>query len=145
MGAVGLPPNYVKTHHGERAIQVFAQEDCVEMPIDMLDEWVRGLRSWAHGNGNVRELWLFGSRADGRSRPESDVDIAIALLPPTDNPDWALGNYFALNVDWKRQLERIPLIQSVSCVREEVSTLVRFELWQRIGGGSLKCVEGSRG
>jgi predicted nucleotidyltransferase len=75
--------------------------------MDMRDEWLRGLRSSASGNGNVRELWLFGSRATGRSRPDSDVDIAIALMPATDNTDWALGNYFALHSDWKRQLEAI--------------------------------------
>src|SRR6266852_9775679 len=75
--------------------------------MDMLDEWLSGLCSWASANGNVRELWLFGSRATGRSRPDSDVDIAIALMPATDNTDWALGNYFALHADWKQQLEAI--------------------------------------
>jgi predicted nucleotidyltransferase len=75
--------------------------------MDMPDEWLRGLLSWASANGNVRELWLFGSRATGHSRPDSDVDLAIALMPATDNTDWALGNYFALRSDWKQQLEAI--------------------------------------
>jgi predicted nucleotidyltransferase len=75
--------------------------------MDMLDECLRGLRSWASGNGSVRELWLFGSRATGRSRPDSDVDIAIALMPATDNTDWALGAYFALHSVWKQELEAI--------------------------------------
>jgi hypothetical protein len=57
--------------------------------MDMRDEWLRGLRAWANGNGNVSELWLFGSRADGSSRPESDVDIAIALMPAVGKTDWA--------------------------------------------------------
>jgi predicted nucleotidyltransferase len=75
--------------------------------MDMRDEWLRGLRSWASGNGNVRELWLFGSRATGRARPDSDVDIAIALMPAVDDTDWALGAYFALHSVWKQQLEAI--------------------------------------
>ena len=75
--------------------------------MDMQEEWLSGLRSWASANGSVRELWLFGSRADGRSRPESDVDIAIALMHATDGTDWALGNYFAIHSDWKRQLQAI--------------------------------------
>ena len=76
--------------------------------MDMRDEWLSGLRSWADDNGNVRELWLFGSRATGCSRPDSDVDIAIALMPcAADGTDWALGNYFALHSVWKRQLEAI--------------------------------------
>jgi predicted nucleotidyltransferase len=75
--------------------------------MDMQDEWLRGLRSWASDNGSVRELWLFGSRATGRSRPDSDVDIALALMAATDGTDWALGNYFALHGNWKRELEAI--------------------------------------
>src|SRR2546429_6230234 len=75
--------------------------------MDMRDEWLCGLRSLASGNDSVRELWLFGSRATGWSRPDSDVDIALALMPPKANHDWALGNYFALASEWKRQLEAI--------------------------------------
>jgi predicted nucleotidyltransferase len=62
--------------------------------MDMRDEWLRGLRAWASDNGNVRELWLFGSRATGRSHPDSDVDIAVALMPAAGGTDWAPGNYF---------------------------------------------------
>ena len=75
--------------------------------MDMRDEWLRGLRGWANGNGNVREVWLFGSRATGCSRSGSDVDIAIALMPATGGTDWALGSYFAFHSEWKRELEGI--------------------------------------
>jgi predicted nucleotidyltransferase len=60
----------------------------------MRGEWLSGLRSWASANGSVRELWLFGSRATGGSRPDSDVDLAVALMPPKGNTDWALGKLF---------------------------------------------------
>jgi predicted nucleotidyltransferase len=43
--------------------------------MDMRDEWLAGLRSWAVGKDSLRELWLFGSRATGRSRADSDVDL----------------------------------------------------------------------
>ena len=66
--------------------------------MDMSDEWLRGLRAWATANANVRELWLFGSRADGHAKPESDVDLAIALTPD------ALGNYFCA---WGRLATRV--------------------------------------
>jgi predicted nucleotidyltransferase len=75
--------------------------------MDMRDDWLRDLRSWASGNDNVRELWLFGSRATGRSRSDSDVDIAIALIPPTGNNNWAFGNYYAFGDEWQRQLTAI--------------------------------------
>jgi predicted nucleotidyltransferase len=76
-------------------------------PMDMQDGWLRGLRSWAAANESVRQLWLFGSRARGEAREDSDVDIALALMPPVNNHDWALGNYFALESEWKEQLQAI--------------------------------------
>jgi predicted nucleotidyltransferase len=75
--------------------------------MDMKDEWLCGLRSWASGNESIRELWLFGSRASDRARPDSDVDVALALMPAVGNTNWALGNYFVLNREWKQQLEAI--------------------------------------
>ena len=71
--------------------------------MDMRDDWLVGLREWAQQNGNVRELWLFGSRAKGTSRPESDIDIAVALMPT----DSAFGNYVALSEKWKQEIEAI--------------------------------------
>jgi len=75
--------------------------------MDMRDEWLRDLRSWAIQNESVRELWLYGSRARGDSREESDIDLAIALMPPLGEHDWALGNYYALGDGWQRELETI--------------------------------------
>jgi predicted nucleotidyltransferase len=75
--------------------------------MDMRDEWLSGLRSWASANDCVRELWLFGSRATGQSRPDSDVNLAVALMPAKGKHDWALGAYFDFESEWKRQLEEI--------------------------------------
>ena len=46
-------------------------------PIDMREAWLDGLRTWAEANGNVSELWLFGSRISGTPRPDSDLDVAV--------------------------------------------------------------------
>ncbi len=52
-------------------------------------------------------------------------------------------NSFAMLIgEWSPE-SRFLLIQSVSCVSEEVCALVRFELRQGIGGGSFECVEGA--
>jgi predicted nucleotidyltransferase len=67
----------------------------------------RGLRSWATANGSVRQLWLFGSRAREDAREDSDVDLALALMPADGKHNWALGNYYALECEWKRELEAI--------------------------------------
>jgi predicted nucleotidyltransferase len=75
--------------------------------MDMQPEWLRGLREWAQSNDAVRQLWLFGSRARGDAREESDVDLALALMPGDGKTDWALGAYFALESEWKQQLQAI--------------------------------------
>ena len=72
--------------------------------VDDNGETLSALRSWASKNGNVRELWLlFGSRATGRARPESDVELALYLMLH----DWALGSYIAHWKKWKGELEAI--------------------------------------
>ena len=68
---------------------------------------MHGLRAWASANGNVHELWLFGSRADGSARPESDVDLAIALMPAVGDENWPLFFYFDLRAKWRQELEII--------------------------------------
>jgi predicted nucleotidyltransferase len=73
----------------------------------MQDDWLHGLRAWASKNDNVREIWLFGSRADGSSRQDSDVDIGVGLMPPIGKHNWALGNFAALGDQWQRELEAI--------------------------------------
>jgi predicted nucleotidyltransferase len=75
--------------------------------MDMRPEWLRGLREWAQANEAVRQLWLFDSRARGDAREDSDVDIALALMPPDGKHDWALGAYFSLELEWKAQLKAI--------------------------------------
>jgi predicted nucleotidyltransferase len=71
------------------------------------DEWRRDLCAWASANQYVQQLWLFGSRADGTARPDSDVDIGLGLMPPSGNGNSALGAFLALSESWQRQLEAI--------------------------------------
>jgi predicted nucleotidyltransferase len=71
--------------------------------MDDNEETLSALRSWASQNGNVRELWLFGSGATGGARPGSDVDLAVYLMLH----DWALGSYLAHWKKWKGELEAI--------------------------------------
>ena len=75
--------------------------------MDMREEWLCDLPLWASKNESVRELWLFGSRARGDAREDSDVDIALALMPPDGKTDWALGAYYRFDREWKQQLEAI--------------------------------------
>ena len=62
---------------------------------DLPADAVRLIREWAARTDSVREVWLFGSRAKGTSRPDSDIDIGIYLMPPTPTSDRALAAYTA--------------------------------------------------
>jgi predicted nucleotidyltransferase len=75
--------------------------------IDLPEVWRADLVAWARRTNAVAELWLFGSRAKGTFRPESDVDIAVTLMPALGDHDWALGDYVALAKDWQSELEAI--------------------------------------
>jgi predicted nucleotidyltransferase len=105
--------------------------------MDMQDSWLYSLRSWASANKNVRELWLFGSRATGESRADSDVDLAVVLMPAKGRHDWALGNYEALGDQWQRELEAVVGCHvSLEAIRPETphDTMVRRSgvlLWSR--------------
>jgi predicted nucleotidyltransferase len=74
--------------------------------MDMRDEWLDALSNWTTSNHNVWALWIFGSRAKGTSQPDSDIDIAIELVPPTNNHNWALWAYIKLFDEWKEQLRQ---------------------------------------
>ena len=84
------------------------------------EAWRLAIEQWAEQNGNIKEVWLFGSRARGEATDDKDVDIAITLMPPQGSHDWALGNYQCFGDDWQRELSRL--------VRRHVSLEVRMGL-----------------
>jgi predicted nucleotidyltransferase len=55
---------------------------------------------WARDRRVIRQLWLFGSRARGDHRPDSDIDLAIVLAPGGS----VLGLYTAKADEWQRDL-----------------------------------------
>lgn len=52
--------------------------------MDISETQLRSIQSWALHEPFIKEVYLFGSRAKGTSRPDSDVDIAIAFAVPHD-------------------------------------------------------------
>jgi uncharacterized protein len=48
--------------------------------MDPRVEALRGdLVAWAHQQPGLRRLWIYGSRAQGTHRPDSDLDIAFEI------------------------------------------------------------------
>jgi predicted nucleotidyltransferase len=75
--------------------------------MDLSETELRGIREWAGETDAVQEVWLFGSRAKGSARQDSDIDLAIELRPPEDNHDWARGDYERFGDEWQRKLAEI--------------------------------------
>lgn len=71
------------------------------------ENWRAAIQQWAARTQSIREIWLIGSRAKGTAEPDSDVDIAIVLMPPTKGTDWALGRYSRFGDDWQNELGAI--------------------------------------
>ena len=54
------------------------------------------IREWAQRAAPyVEKVRLYGSRAKGRARPDSDVDLAVTAL---------VGNYVRFADEWQREL-----------------------------------------
>jgi predicted nucleotidyltransferase len=62
--------------------------------IDLTAQQVWAIRIWAAG-AHIREVRLFGSRAKGCARHDSDVDLAITALD---------GNYVRFADEWQEEL-----------------------------------------
>jgi predicted nucleotidyltransferase len=113
------------------------------------DREIEHIRQWAARTDSVREIWLFGSRATDHARPDSDIDLAIALMPPSGKHDWALGNYAALGDSWQAELSAIlgrhVSLEGIQPDSEE-DRMVRSDgilIWQRDRAG--ECCETAQG
>jgi predicted nucleotidyltransferase len=65
------------------------------------------LRDWARSKSAIAALWLFGSRARGDHRTDSDYDIALELKSKEGDHDWAFGDYVFLVDDWKSEIKAL--------------------------------------
>ena len=64
---------------------------------------------WASDKLIVRRVYLFGSRVRGDHRPDSDIDIAVELVPDLDESG-GLATWMFETTGWESELERlIPL------------------------------------
>jgi len=83
--------------------------------------WLGEILAWARSRPEVAEVWLFGSRAKGTARPDSDVDLGIVLVPGSAGHDWPLGNWMSPSNRSRDELQ--------GCIGRHVS----LELFSRPG------------
>lgn len=73
-------------------------------------EWLMNISTWAGGKIELAEVWLFGSRADGTSQPDSDVDLGVVLAARGAGEqgapcrDWAHESWLSSKDMWLGQL-----------------------------------------
>ncbi|MDN4982293.1 nucleotidyltransferase domain-containing protein [Bradyrhizobium sp. WYCCWR 13022] len=82
---------------------------------------VEALSKWAAQKPAIVAVWLFGSRARGDHRPDSDYDIALELAARRGKNDWAFTEYFFDGDTWKVEIRN--LLQSdlsLVCFREDL-------------------------
>jgi predicted nucleotidyltransferase len=65
--------------------------------MDLSPKQIAAIKTWARDTPQVVEVRLFGSRAKGTARPDSDVDLAVTA-------DY--GNYVALVAQWEDRLSK---------------------------------------
>ena len=62
------------------------------------------LRRWAEANPIVERVWIFGSRARGDSRPDSDLDVAVEHgVMPGDGDHFTTG--LCAPSEWSAELQ----------------------------------------
>lgn len=49
------------------------------MPVQVTPEQMQAISRWAQDVHWITDVWLFGSRARGTAKPDSDFDIAVTI------------------------------------------------------------------
>lgn len=68
--------------------------------MNISDEDRNRIRSWAARHSKIRQVYLYGSRARGESRPDSDIDLAIVMDAP--DADEAYGMWSGWHSDFEK-------------------------------------------
>ncbi|MBX9643301.1 MAG: nucleotidyltransferase domain-containing protein [Novosphingobium sp.] len=97
------------------------------MPEQLPNVWLEEIQAWASGEPLVLEAYIFGSRAKGIARPESDLDVAILLAGGSESERTA--NWICEASRLRKGLEeRLPVsldLWSIAADDERVGPAVR--------------------
>lgn len=88
------------------------------------------LSNWGKDKPLIKRIYIFGSRARGDHKPDSDLDIAIELdnkeIPP-DDESGGIATWMHEAKEWRKELSKlIPLeIQIEHHAGEETPTIAK--------------------
>jgi predicted nucleotidyltransferase len=74
------------------------------MAHGLSDAWVQKLRVWAAQKSEIREVWIFGSRAHGDHRADSDIDIAVGIVGDKER---RFNIWYWTFPEWKEELQKL--------------------------------------
>jgi len=66
--------------------------------LDITDHQLAAVKEWAATDPRIIEVRLFGSRARGTSRPDSDVDLAFTVI--SDSYETITSIHFYNHENW---------------------------------------------
>lgn len=66
---------------------------------------LEAIAAWASRHDEVRRVWVIGSRARGTAQPESDLDVAIELVPVPDSEE-TMPAWMANAEAWREELQQ---------------------------------------
>ena len=69
------------------------------------DEWVARLIEWARTHDRIERLFIFGSRARGDNKPDSDLDVAILLSG--NDPSEVLAYGICMAKRWREEVHEL--------------------------------------
>ncbi|THK41324.1 nucleotidyltransferase domain-containing protein [Methylophaga sp. SB9B] len=68
-----------------------------------LEETAKVVNGWAAKKPQIEKVQFFGSRVRGTNRDDSDLDVAITLLPNLDESD-GMSTWFRFSDVWSAEL-----------------------------------------
>jgi uncharacterized protein len=71
---------------------------------DELRPAAQALRSWGSSKPFVRRLWIYGSRAKGTAREDSDLDVAVEI-EPVGNDEESYTSFVSEANGWRTELQ----------------------------------------